>query len=1230
MVPRKSPNITSPLMLKPIPMPSVYSTNKPGRLRLIIAYTVFVFSIISTGMVVRLSEQQISQSQRRSVADQAEVHAHTIQRSIERALSATYALAALVRQGHGKMDNFESTASQMLPYYPGVVSLQLAPDGIVKYIVPLAGNEKAIGHDLLKDPTRDKEALRARDTGELTLAGPFNLIQGGGLAAVGRFPVFLDEQTGGSKFWGFTTVLIRFPKALEEAKLNQLSAQGLGYELSRVHPDSGQKQVIASSTPHALLDPISQTIAVPNGSWTLSIAPIAGWGDLTGLAVKSAIALLISLLLASLANLMLKLGSHAQKLEAMVAHRTAEISTARIRLQATFDAIPDLVWLNSAQGTLLDCNPMFERCYGVSKVEIMGKSTPRLMDPQQEENSRHHERAVVACARPTINEEWLTFADDGHRSLFEVTRTPIFDGDGVVVGVLSIAHDVMWRRDSEAKIKRLSQLYAALSQCNQAIVRCSSDTELFSQICVDVVKFGGVKMAWIGLIDALGQQLEPIASAGIGQEYLEGLRILTQASDPLGCGPEGTAIREQRPQWNQDFMHDPLTQPWHAHAAQFAWGSVAALPLQRAGKTIGTFNLYAETVHAFDAQDVRNLLLEMVTDVNYALTSFDREADRQQAEKNLRLAATVFTHAREAIMITKADGTIVEVNAAFSRITGYARDEAVGSNPRILNSGRQKGDHYAAMWRELIETDQWVGEIWNRNKNGDIYAAMQTVTTVRDAQGNIQQYVAQFTDITAAKEHERELQRIANFDALTGLPNRVLLVDRLQQNMTRVKRRNQRLAVVYLDFDDFKLVNDTHNNETGDKLLIALAANMQLALRKGDSIARLGSDEFVAVLDDLADIETCMPMINRLLEAVATPIQAGDSLLQVSASLGITFYPQTEDVSPDQLLRQADQAMYRAKLAGKNRYHVFDADQDRSLRGHHESQESIRQALHLGEFVLHYQPKVNMHLGTVVGVEALIRWQHSQRGLLLPGEFLPSIENHPLACELGEWVIASALKQIADWQAIGLNLTVSVNVGALQLQQEDFVERLRTLLAAHPEVRQGALELEVLETSALKDLAHIASVIEQCRTLGVFFALDDFGTGYSSLSYLRRLAVIQLKIDQSFVREVTDKSEDLAILDAVIGLADAFHLQVIAEGVETVAQGTLLLRLGCVLGQGYAIARPMPANALAAWTVGWRPDSAWTGATVVSKEPVFAKMQPSAQATNKGLQDEQHRSSQTV
>jgi diguanylate cyclase (GGDEF)-like protein/PAS domain S-box-containing protein len=567
--------------------------------------------------------------------------------------------------------------------------------------------------------------------------------------------------------------------------------------------------------------------------------------------------------------------------------------------------------------------------------------------------------------------------------------------------------------------------------------------------------------------------------------------------------------------------------------------------------------------------------------------------ERRAAERQLQLAASVFDHAREGITITDVRGIIVDVNEAFTRITGYRRDEVIGQNPRILNSGKQDPEFYVAMWGSLTKQGHWSGEIWNRRKNGELFAELLTISAVRDVQGKTQQYVALFSDITAIKTHQGELEQIAHFDALTHLPNRLLLADRLRQAMAQALRRNQQLAVAYLDLDGFKAVNDSHGHDVGDQLLIALAAAMKETLREGDTLARLGGDEFVAVLIDLNDVETCIPMLNRLLELAVVPIQCGVSAVNVSVSIGVTFYPQDQDMDADQLLRQADQAMYQAKQAGKNRYHVFDPAQDSSLRAIHESLERIRLALSKGEFILHYQPKVNMRSGEVIGAEALIRWQHPQTGLLAPSEFLPIVEDHPLAIEIGEWVIETALTQIQVWQAAGFNLPVSVNIGAIQLQQSNFFDRLTSILGRHLEVSPASLELEVLETSALADIAKVSQLIEDCAQIGVKFALDDFGTGYSSLTYLKRLRVTTLKIDQSFVRDMLDDPDDLAILEGVIGLAAAFGRQVIAEGVETISHGTALLQLGCEQAQGYGIARPMPPDQMPAWAASWKPDRAW-------------------------------------
>ena len=577
---------------------------------------------------------------------------------------------------------------------------------------------------------------------------------------------------------------------------------------------------------------------------------------------------------------------------------------------------------------------------------------------------------------------------------------------------------------------------------------------------------------------------------------------------------------------------------------------------------------------------------------------------RKLTEVELQLTASVFANAREGILITDANGNIIDVNPAFVRITGYQRGEAIGKTPRMLKSTHHSAAFFTRFWRDLTTNGFWEGEMWNRRKDGDIYPEILTVSGVRDDKGDVSHFVAVFSDISRQKDYERQLERLAYYDDLTELPNRVLLVDRLSQAIARARRGQTQLGVAYLDLDGFKEINDNCGHDLGDRVLVEVANRLREALREEDTVARVGGDEFVIVLFDAPDNPPQEVVVRRLLESISKPIAIDDQSYQVSGSIGLVRFNGDQDLDSDQLIRQADQAMYQAKQAGKNRFHLFDAEQDRAVRGRHENIARIRRAMLDREFRLHYQPKVNLREGTVFGAEALIRWAHPSRGLLSPATFLPDIENHRVGVELGEWVIDSALAQIGQWRREGLDLIVSVNVGANHLQQADFVDRLQSLLQAHPEVPPQRLELEVLETSALEDVARISSVITACSRLGVRFALDDFGTGYSSLIYLKRLPVQVLKIDQGFVRDMLHDPGDLSILEGVLGLARAFHRDVIAEGVETEEHGKFLLQLGCEQAQGYAIARPMPAEAFLDWARQWRAPDAWMRAGQLRREDI--------------------------
>ena len=479
---------------------------------------------------------------------------------------------------------------------------------------------------------------------------------------------------------------------------------------------------------------------------------------------------------------------------------------------------------------------------------------------------------------------------------------------------------------------------------------------------------------------------------------------------------------------------------------------------------------------------------------------------------------------------------------------------------------------------------------------------VRTTCRVTQVNGKTTKLTGIFQDISQHKKAQRRvestnkslahansvLKHIAHYDALTRLPNRTLLSDRLQQAMAINRRRGDSTAVAFLDLDDFKDINDIYGHSGGDQVLVNIAERIKNTLRDSDTVARIGGDEFVAVLTGLTNPIDCEPLLTRVLEAISKPIDLNGQNIQVFASIGVTTYPQ-DCVDAEQLLRHADQAMYTAKQAGKNCFHLFDVAKDAEYQSHREELENIRKALEKDEFILFYQPKVNMLSRQVIGAEALIRWQHPERGILAPAQFLPVIEEDDLSIDIGEWVIARALKQMQIWRLSGLNIPVSVNINALHLQQPDFVERLKAILKKFPDIEPEYLELEILETSALSDISFVSTIINVCQNIGVRFSLDDFGTGYSSLSYLKRLPAKILKIDQSFIRDMLEDSDDLAIIQGIVGLASAFGRDVIAEGVETIEHGEKLLSLGCVQAQGYGIARPMPANEMPAWAKTWPP-----------------------------------------
>jgi len=864
-----------------------------------------------------------------------------------------------------------------------------------------------------------------------------------------------------------------------------------------------------------------------------------------------------------------------KRAEQDLARASEELAGREALLKRIMDTSSVAIYLVDMSGRITHANRRMAEMFGLPQASLIGKAYVDLVHPSEQAVAGRNMSAMLTNRLSSVDLERRYLRGDQSSFWGHLTGQHFLTSTGEELGLVGVIADITESRRAQQREQHHQRVLQLLSEKAPL-------SAVLGLIVREVEALDPSKLCSILLLDDDGQHLRQGAAPSLPDYF-------NQAIDGLAIGPSvgacGTAAFTGQRVVVDDIASHPDMLPFLELARRAGLGACWSQPILSAqGRVLGTFAVYHRQQSTPTPAD-----LQLIEDeARLAALAIDRT----RADMRLQLAASVFTHAREGIAITDATGTLIEVNNTFTHITGFSREEALGQNLRVLKSGRHGPEFYASMWRDLTGNGYWDGEIWNRRKNGDVYAQMITISAVRDAEGRTQNYVSLFTDITPMKEHQRQLEHIAHYDALTSQPNRVLLADRLQQAMAQSQRRNESLAVAFLDLDGFKAVNDRHGHDVGDQLLITLAQRMRAALREGDTLSRIGGDEFVAVLVDLERPQDCEPVLERLLQAAASPLTVGESVLQVSASIGVTVYPQ-DAADADQLMRHADQAMYVAKQAGKNRYHLFDVAHDEAVKTQRESLEHIAQALERREFVLFYQPKVNMRSGAVIGAEALIRWQHPERGLLSPAAFLPVTEDHDISVKIGEWVIATALRQMIAWRESGLDLPVSVNISARQLQQENFSERLAELLATHPEVQPGRLELEILETSAMEDIAQVSQVMMACRAVGVSFALDDFGTGYSSLTYLKRLPAEVLKIDQSFVRDMLEDADDLAIIRGVVGLASAFRRQVIAEGVETVAHGEMLLSLGCELAQGYGIASPMPAADFPAWAANWRPDAAW-------------------------------------
>ncbi|MDP1771849.1 MAG: EAL domain-containing protein [Methylobacter sp.] len=740
----------------------------------------------------------------------------------------------------------------------------------------------------------------------------------------------------------------------------------------------------------------------------------------------------------------------------------------------------------------------------------------------------------------------------------------------------SLEHKVKKRT---AKLERITQLYAALSQCNEAIVRCNNEEQLFPQICRDTVIFGGMKMAWIGLLDEQTKQLKQVSSYGSGTEYLEGIEISVDENETAGRGPTGTAMREDQPFWCQDFLHDSVTAPWHERGAKFGWRASAALPLHRNGAVIGVFTLYSSEVNAFD-QAARDLLVEMVMDIDYALSNFEREARRRQAESSLadshNLLKTIIDTAPVRIFWKDKNLRYLGCNPAFAADAGAVDTQAVIGKDDYQLGWNEQAELYRTDDQQVMDSGVpklFYEETQTTSAGNTIWLRTSKVPLQNEA-NEIIGILGVYEDITEQKLTEERIHYLANFDPLTGLPNRTQLNDHLKYALSLAKRSNGHLALIFLDLDHFKDINDTLGHSVGDAVLIELAKRLSLLLREEDTVTRLGGDEFILLLPGV-DAHGATQVAQKLLDTIAESYQIEQYTLTLSASIGIALYPEDGD-DLEILSKSADAAMYRAKQEGRQGYRFFTPDMQARLARNLQLVNALHQALEYGQLHVHYQPQVAMQDGRIVGAEALLRWQHPELGMVSPAEFIPIAEDCGLILPIGEWVLRSAVRQAKTWLKSGFEpLVMAVNLSVVQFRHPDLPELITRILNEEglpPEY----LELELTEGVAMHNPQEAIAVMNNLHELGIRMSIDDFGTGYSSLSYLKKFKVYKLKIDQSFVRDISTDPEDKAIVSAIINLAKSLGLQTIAEGVETAGQLAFLREQGCDEIQGYLFSKPVP------------------------------------------------------
>jgi diguanylate cyclase (GGDEF)-like protein/PAS domain S-box-containing protein len=787
-------------------------------------------------------------------------------------------------------------------------------------------------------------------------------------------------------------------------------------------------------------------------------------------------------------------------------------------LKSILDISPLPIFVKDKEGYLLLVNRAYARVFGRQPEELIGQNNYDLIDESQIRALVQKNDTLVLRENKEIVEEISIKDSEGNLRYFQTIKKPLRIKDGTFI--LSIAQD----------ITELKKAHLALEKSEKKL-----------RVILDSVYDA------IFIHDAEGKILDVNARMlemfGVDRKEALKLNIAKDYSAP------GTSEEKLKRMWQEVIKGKKMFFEWQAKRP----GDEVVFPVE----------IFLRKINISD----QNCILATVRDIS----------ERKKSEDQLRLAAKVFESKSEGIVITDAEGTILHVNEAFCQITGYSRDEVIGKNPRIMKSDRHDEEFYKQMWQDILTKGFWQGEVWDRRKDGEIYPKWLSISAVKDDQGNLTHFVAIFSDLTAIKQTEEKLELLAHYDFLTGLPNRLLFNDRLRQTILRARRNQSRFGLIYLDLDGFKLINDSLGHIIGDQMLKVVGQRLKKIIRETDTIARLGGDEFGLIITDIEEPSILASIAQKIKETISEPFRIRGYELFITVSIGITIYP---DDGRDEvtLMQNADSAMYQAKSEGKNNYNFFSAKLHKKVQRRLSIQNELQHALKKKQFLLFYQPKVQMKTRKIVGAEALIRWQHPIQGLVPPDEFIPVAEETGLIYEIGQWVINDVCSTLKRWQARGQNdFHVAVNLSAQQFWFGDITREVHEAVKREG-ISPKFLELELTESMIMRDVKKSVQILNQLKAIGFKIAVDDFGTGYSSLAYLKRFPLDLLKIDRSFIEEFTSSEDAQVIVKTIIFLGHSLGLKVIAEGVETEEQLRMLEEFGCDQVQGYLFSPPIPAE----------------------------------------------------